>query len=75
MIGFDRAFARIAACVIPILSAAIGGCEKDESTPQQGSARPRRPPRAALKAKPDVRNVIFISIDTLRADHLALKQA
>ncbi|MCP4250204.1 MAG: sulfatase [bacterium] len=48
--------------------AILPGCER-RSTPPPASRLPR-PPRTALASKVDIQNVILVSIDTLRADHL-----
>ena len=53
--------------LVAVLSA-VTGCEPE---PEARVRPPRqRPPRAALTNRVDIKNVILVSIDTLRADHL-----
>lgn len=58
-------------CGLAVLLIPLGGlCGCEEASNERPSRRSPRPPRKALVQQVDCENVILISIDTLRADHL-----
>lgn len=46
------------------------GCKEEPAPARTRRTRSPRPPRLPLTTDPDIHNIILISVDTLRADHL-----